>query len=142
MGTRLKYLWIPHSFHEVFPNILDNDFSPSCRIGNSFPPSWFRSILVWFDPALALLFMLLVLLIDLPISIFLILVEALDKLLNIWDWISPRVGLSAALLLSHSGCLAERYVGLEDRKVILWTHQFFITLPRLNKSRPRKMESE
>jgi hypothetical protein len=103
-GTRLKYLWIPHSFHEVSPNILDNDFIPSCRIGNSFPPSWFGSIFVWGDPALALLFMLLVLLIDLPISLLLILVEALDEFLNIWDWIGPRVGLSAALLLSHSGC--------------------------------------
>jgi hypothetical protein len=80
--------WIPHGFHEILPNVLDDDLVTRCGICDYFALGRHKFILVGHRRAI-LLVGSSILLVKLTISLCFVFVEVFDKLLDVWDWVGP-----------------------------------------------------
>ena len=80
--------WIPHGFHEILPNILDEDLVTRRGICDYLALGRHKFILVGHGSAILLVGSSM-LLVNLTISFCFVLVEVFDKLLDVWDWVGP-----------------------------------------------------
>ena len=80
--------WIPHGFHEILPNVLDDDLVTRRGICDCLALERHRFILVGHGSAILLVGSSM-LLVNLTISLCFIFVEVFDKLLDVWDRVGP-----------------------------------------------------
>ena len=80
--------WIPHGFHEILPNVLDDDLVTRRGICDCLALGRHQFILVRYGSTI-LLVGSSILLVNITISLCFVFVEVFDKLLDVRDRVGP-----------------------------------------------------